>query len=93
LELADRADDSHGNVGQLRRDAWHTYLGLDWQAAGMRAEDSRADLCDLVVFEGYALGYQEETLPWQGCLMDVQSSSRPSSWRLRPNAALTISTN
>lgn len=66
LELADRADDSHGNVGQLRRDAWHTYLGIDWQATGLRAEDYWADVCDLVVFEDYALDCQEETLPWRG---------------------------
>ncbi|MHB1613135.1 MAG: hypothetical protein ACYCXA_08710 [Actinomycetes bacterium] len=65
LELADRTDDSHGNVGQLRRDAWHTYLGLDWQGTGLRAEDYWADVCDLVVFEDYALDYQEEALPWR----------------------------
>lgn len=56
LGLADRTDDSHGNVGQLRRDAWHTYLGIDWQATELRAEDYWADVCDLVVFEPYALG-------------------------------------
>jgi hypothetical protein len=39
LELADRTDHSHGNVGQLGRDAWHPYLGLDWQLTGIRAED------------------------------------------------------
>ena len=61
--LADRADDSHGNVGQLRRDAWHTYLGIDWQATGLAAEDYWADVCDLAVFEDYALDYQEETPP------------------------------
>ncbi|MGH8979843.1 MAG: hypothetical protein ACRDWE_02320, partial [Acidimicrobiales bacterium] len=66
LELADRTDDSHGNVGQLRRDVWHTYLGIDWQAAGLAAGDYWADVCDLVVFEPYALDYQEETLPWRG---------------------------
>jgi hypothetical protein len=70
LELADRTDDSHGNVGQLRRDAWHTYLGLDWQATGIRCEDYWADLCDLVVFEDYGLDYQEETLPWRGVSLD-----------------------
>ncbi len=64
LELADRTDDSHGNVGQLRRDAWHVYLGIDWQTTGLRAEDYWADLCDLVVFEDYGLDYEEETLPW-----------------------------
>ncbi|HLG68341.1 MAG TPA: hypothetical protein VKV36_10815 [Acidimicrobiales bacterium] len=66
LELADRADGSHGNVGQLRRDAWHTYLGIDWQATGLGAEDYWADVCDLLVVEDYALDYQEETLPWRG---------------------------
>ena len=65
LELADRTDDSHGNVGQLRVGAWHTYLGIDWRAAGIRAEDYWADVCDLVVFEPYALDHQEETLPWR----------------------------
>ena len=65
LELADRTDDSHGNVGQMRRDAWHTYLGLDWQSAGLHVEEYWADVCDLVVFEPYALDYQEETFPWR----------------------------
>lgn len=65
LELADRTDDSHGNVGQLRVRAWRTYLGIDWRATGIQAEDYWADVCDLVVFEPYALDYKEETLPWQ----------------------------
>jgi len=64
LELADRADDSFGNVGEMRREAWHTYLRIDWQAAGMAPEAYWADLCDLVVFEDYALEFEEETLPW-----------------------------
>ena len=65
LELADRADDSFGNVGEMRREAWHTYLGIDWQAAGMAPEAYWTDLCDLVVFEDYALEFEEETLPWR----------------------------
>jgi len=64
LELADRADDSFGNVGEMRREAWHTYLGIAWQEAGMAPEAYWADLCDLVVFEDYALEFNEETLPW-----------------------------
>ncbi|MGH2698571.1 MAG: hypothetical protein ACRDJL_05145, partial [Actinomycetota bacterium] len=64
LELADRADDSYGEVEQMRSEAWHTYLGLDWQAVGMRPQDYWTDLCHLVVFEDYALGFEEETLPW-----------------------------
>lgn len=65
LEMADRTDDSHGNVGQLRADAWHTYLRIDWRAAGIRGEDYWADVCDLIVFEPYALDYKEETFPWR----------------------------
>lgn len=65
LELAERTDDSHGNVGEMRRDAWHTYLGLDWRATGMSAAEYWADLCDLVVFEPYALGHGDETAPWR----------------------------
>ena len=87
LELADRTDDSYGNVGQLRAGAWHTYLGIDWQAAGIREEDYWADVCDLVVFEPYALGHEEETLPWrrvtagqagliEGCLLSLASECR-----------------
>ena len=64
LELADRADDSFGNIGEIRREAWHNYLAIDWQAAGMTAQHYWEDLCDLVVFEDYALGFNEETLPW-----------------------------
>jgi hypothetical protein len=89
LELAERADDSFGNVGQMRQSAWHTYLGLDWQSTGMRAEDYWADLCDLVVFEDYGLGYKEQTLPWthvparqpkmiEGFLVSLESDCRTS---------------
>ncbi len=64
LELMERADDSYGNVDQMREEAWHTYLKLDWQAAGMKPTDYWADIGDLVVFEDYGLGFKEETRPW-----------------------------
>jgi hypothetical protein len=48
----------------MREDAWHTYLELDWQAAGMIPRDYWADTCDLVVVEDYGLGFKEETQPW-----------------------------
>lgn len=64
LELIERTDDSYGNVGDMREEAWHIYLDLDWQAAGMSHEDYWADLCGLVVFEDYGLGFKEETRPW-----------------------------
>ena len=87
LELADRADDSYGVVGGLRREGWHIYLGLDWRATGMAARDYWADLCDLVAFEDYALDFEEETLPWtrvpagqaamvEGLLFSIESECR-----------------
>jgi hypothetical protein len=65
LELAERADDSYGNIGDLRRDAFRTYLNIDWASTGMAAEDYWQDLCELLVCETYALTYQEETLPFR----------------------------
>jgi hypothetical protein len=65
LELAERTDDSHGNVGRQRVGAWHAYLGIDWQAVGIRTQDYWADVCDLVVFEPFALHHEEEALPWR----------------------------
>lgn len=66
LELQDRADDSFGNVGELRKRAWETYLGLDWRATAMAPDDYWADLCELVVWEDYGLGYQDQPRPWRG---------------------------
>lgn len=64
LELADRADDSYGNVGEMRREAWRVYLRLDWRAAGVSPEVWWRDLCELIVWEPYALDHKEETLPY-----------------------------
>ena len=65
LDLADRADDSYGDVGQLRVDAFATYLDIDWSAAGMPAEHYWQDLCELLVAEPYALTHEQETLPFR----------------------------
>jgi hypothetical protein len=65
LELADHAEDSYGNIGELRLDAFHTYLTIEWAATGMAAEDYWQDLCELLVCETYALTYKEETLPFR----------------------------
>lgn len=48
----------------MRNSAWQTYLRIDWQVAGMRPGDYWADLCDLIVFEDYALGHDRQTVPW-----------------------------
>lgn len=62
VELAERGDDSYGNIGELRLDAFRTYLAIDWAAAGMAPEHYWQDLCELLVSEVYALTYRHETL-------------------------------
>jgi hypothetical protein len=65
LVLADRADDSLGYVGDLREQYWQIYLGVGWRNAGMAPEDYWQDLCELVVWEAYGLGYQDPVRPYQ----------------------------
>lgn len=62
VELAERGDDSYGVIGELRLDAFRTYLAIDWAAAGMAPEHYWRDLCELLVSEVYALTYKHETL-------------------------------
>ena len=62
VELAERGDDSYGNIGELRFDAFKTYLSIDWASAGIEPEHYWQDLCELLVSEVYALTYQHETL-------------------------------
>lgn len=61
LVLADRTDDSHGNVGEARTAAWETYLSLEWRSAGVEASAYWRDLCALLIWEPYALDHQAET--------------------------------
>ena len=65
VELAERGDDSYGTIGELRLDAFRSYLGIDWAAAGMEPEDLWQDLCELLVSEVYALTYKHETLAFR----------------------------
>ncbi len=65
VELAERGDDSYGNIGELRRDTFGTYLAIDSAAAGMKPEHYWQDLCEVLVSEVYALTYEHETLPFQ----------------------------
>jgi hypothetical protein len=60
LELADAADDSYGNIGELRSTAWHTYLTIDWRTAGMSPDAYWQDLCELRIWEPYGLDYKAE---------------------------------
>lgn len=62
LVLADRTDDSHGNVGEARTAAWETYLSLDWRSAGVEPAKYWRDLCGLLIWEPYTpLDHQAET--------------------------------
>jgi len=65
LELADAADDSYGTIGQVRTDAWLTYLTLDWRAAGMDPSAYWQDLSELRLWEPYGLGFRAEEA-WYG---------------------------
>ncbi len=65
LELADRADDSYGAVGEMRGAAWRTLLELDWRAAGIDPALRWRDLCELLVWEPYALEHRRETLSFE----------------------------
>lgn len=65
VELAERGDDSYGNIGELRVEAFGTYLGIDWVTAGMAPEHWWQDLCELLVSDVYALTYQRETLAFR----------------------------
>ena len=63
-ELQERGDDSYGTIGDLRIEAWKTYITLDPQAAGMDPTVWWTDLAGLVVWDDYALTHQIETLHW-----------------------------
>lgn len=65
VELAERGDDSYGTIGELRLEAFRTYLNIDWAAAGMEPEHRWQDLCELLVSEVYALTYEQETLAFR----------------------------
>lgn len=66
LELADAADDSFGNIGEARREAWLTYLGIDWRSAGMEPAAHWQDLCELRIWEPYAVDYKRESAWFRG---------------------------
>lgn len=61
LEIADSADDSYGVLGEARTEAWLTYLDIDWRSAGMAPTDYWQDLCELIIWEPYAVDHQNET--------------------------------
>lgn len=70
IELSDRSDDSYGVIGALRGDVWEAYLGIDWRQAGMERAAYYRDLCELLVWERYGLGFRRHTLPFQRVQQD-----------------------
>ncbi len=64
VELIERSDDSYGVIGDLRERVWETYLGLPWRETDIEPEVYWRDLCGLVVWENYGLGFRRQTLPY-----------------------------
>jgi hypothetical protein len=58
LELADAADDSYGAIGETRQTAWLTYLGIDWRSTSIAPRVYWQDLCELRIWEPYAVDHQ-----------------------------------
>jgi hypothetical protein len=56
-ELADIADDSGGVLGDLRTEMWLAYLEIDWRSTGMAPEHYWQDVCELRVWEDYAVDH------------------------------------
>jgi hypothetical protein len=64
LELAENGDDSYGVIGELRFEAFRTYVTIDWADAGIEPAHYWQDLCELLVSEVYALTHRNETVPF-----------------------------
>jgi hypothetical protein len=60
LEIADAADDSYGVIGEARTEGWLTYLDIDWRSAGMAPGDYWPDICELIIWEPYAIDHHNE---------------------------------
>lgn len=57
-ELADIADHSWGELGDLRTETWLAYLDIDWRSTGIAPEHYWQDLCELRVWEDYAVDHR-----------------------------------
>jgi len=65
LDLADAADDSYGAIGDLREEAFATYLALDWRATGIAPDAYWQDLCELLTWEPYGLSFRTPEAPFR----------------------------
>ncbi len=63
LELADNVDDSFGVIGEARTEAWLTYLSIDWRTTGIDPEAYWRDICELRIWEPYAIDH-DNSLEW-----------------------------
>lgn len=63
LDLADRADDSYGVIGDLRADAFEVYVDIDWTEAGLAEAATGQDLFRLLVWEFHALTFRKRVPP------------------------------
>lgn len=63
LDLADNADDSYGAIGEARTEAWLTYLSIDWRSTGIDPEAYWRDICELRIWEPYAIDH-DNSLAW-----------------------------
>ncbi len=87
IELMERADDSYGEVGRFRDDVWETYLEIEWRHTGIDPDVYHRDLCELLVWEQYGLGFRREALSFEqvapeevdalaGILLDLEREHR-----------------
>lgn len=60
VDAQEHADDSWGEIGRMREDAWATFLDLDWRSTPIDPEDYWQDICGLRVWENYGLAHDHE---------------------------------
>ena len=65
LVLADDTSDSYGALGETRTEAWLTYLSIEWRSTGIDSDVYWRDLCELRIWEPYAVDYHDSTA-WFG---------------------------
>lgn len=70
IEFADIADDSLGSLGDLRTETWLEYLKIDWRATGITPQHYWQDLCELRVWEDYAVDHGHEQDWFRGASND-----------------------
>lgn len=61
LALADNTNDSYGALGETRTEAWLTYLSIDWRSTGIDPTVYWRDLCELRIWELYAVDHGNST--------------------------------